>query len=575
MDQKNLILAIVVSLIILLGWQFFIAAPQQEEARQATLLRQQQESAAQAPGPDGLPLPRQGPGVTFAPDRDAVVEQSVRVPIETPSLRGSINLIGARLDDLTLVRFRDTIEPDSPLVTLLSPVGATDPYFAEFGWVDGTGNAYGGGTTPWQTSEAALHNGDPLILQWRDETGLTFTRTIAVDENYMFTITQRVENDSDRPVRLHPFGRVTRINTPDTLGFYILHEGPIGVFNSTLDEVDYDDLQDDGPVTKQTVGGWIGITDKYWLAALVPDQGETFDTRFIHTLNDGVDRYQADYLGREYVVERGATVTVTNRLFAGAKQIQLLDHYAETLGIDRFDFAIDFGWFFFLTKPLMMGLIWIGHRVGNFGIAILLLTVAVKAVFFPLANKSYRSMSRMKALQPKMQELRAKYSEDKQLMQKELMALYKREKVNPVSGCLPVVIQIPVFFALYKVLFVSIEMRQAPFFGWIQDLSVQDPTTVFNLFGLIPFDPPSFLALGAWPLIMGLSMFLQQKLNPQPADPMQAKIFLMMPVMFTIFLARFPAGLVIYWSWNNILSIAQQYAIMRRAGVTISGKRTA
>ena len=572
MDQKNLIVAIAISLAILLGWQFFVANPQQEQAR-LERERQQEQSTTVTRDADGVP---QAPGTgTFPPNRDEVVEQSVRVPVETTALRGSINLTGGRIDDLTLVRFRQAIEPDSPLVTLLSPTGSPDPYFAEFGWVDGNGTAYGGGATPWQTDQRFLRASAPLVMRWQAESGLRFTRTIAVDDDYMFTITQQVENTSTAPVRLLPFGRVTRINTPDTLGFYILHEGPIGVFNSTLDEVDYDDLQDDGPVIKQTTGGWIGITDKYWLTALVPDQAETFDTRFIHTLNDRVDRYQADYLGRAYDVAPGAMVTVTNRLFAGAKQIKLLDHYRDTLGIDRFDFAIDFGWFFFLTKPLMKGLIWIGERVGNFGIAILLLTVAVKIAFFPLANKSYKSMSRMKALQPKQQELREKFAEDKQLMQKELMALYKREKVNPVGGCLPVVVQIPVFFALYKVLFVSIEMRQAPFFGWINDLSVADPTNIFNLFGLIPWGPPAILALGAWPLIMGISMFLQQKLNPQPADPMQAKMFLMMPVIFTIFLAKFPAGLVIYWAWNNTLSIAQQYAIMRRAGVTISGKKTA
>ncbi|MHA1572186.1 MAG: membrane protein insertase YidC, partial [Alphaproteobacteria bacterium] len=359
-----------------------------------------------------------------------------------------------------------------------------------------------------------------------------------------------------------------------TLGFYILHEGPIGILDGTLTELDYDDLADDQLVEQDTVGGWIGVTDKYWLAALVPDQAAKMKTRFTYNNRGGADRYQADYLGEGITVQPGATAEVTNRLFAGAKRVQVLARYRDDLGIERFDMAIDFGWFFFLTKPFLWALTWLASQVGNFGVAILMLTVAVKAAFFPLANKSYKSMSRMKALQPQMTELREKFSEDRQKMQQELMGLYKREKVNPIAGCLPMVVQIPVFFALYKVLFVSIEMRQAPFFGWIVDLSVPDPTTVFNLFGLLPFAGLGFFSLGAWPLIMGISMFLQQKLNPAPADPMQAKIFMMMPVIFTVMLANFPAGLVIYWAWNNTLSMAQQYVIMRRMGVAIGGGKT-
>ncbi len=590
MDQRNLILAIALSAIILIGFQVFYVVPRQQE-----LQLQQEQTAA---GPE-TPVPGATTGITAggAPDgpaldavdgiggqvrdRTAVVAEDRRVAITTPQLAGSINLAGGRIDDLTLLAYREDLDPASPAVTLLSPTGAPNPYFAEFGWVDGAGTAYGSGDAQWTAaSGSTLTPESPVALTLEvdgeeGETGLRFTRTIAIDEDFMFTIMQQVENTGDAPVSLFPFGRVTRVNTPDTLGFYILHEGPIGVLDGTLNEVDYDDLQDDSTVEENTVGGWIGITDKYWLTALVPDQDAPVTTRFTHRLRNGVDRYQADYLGGEQLLAPGQTATVINRVFAGAKKMRVLDRYEEELGIERFDMAIDFGWFFFLTKPLLQLLIVFGDSIGNFGVAILALTVVIKLIFFPLASKSYRSMSRMKALQPQMTELREKFGEDRQRLQQEMMAMYKREKVSPVSGCLPLVIQIPVFFALYKVLFVSIEMRQAPFFGWIQDLSATDPTNLFNLFGLIPWDPQiSFLHLGAWPIIMGITMFLQQKLNPAPPDPIQARIFLLMPFFFTFLLANFPAGLVIYWTWNNVLSIAQQWTIMRQQGVSISGAKT-
>jgi len=374
-------------------------------------------------------------------------------------------------------------------------------------------------------------------------------------------------------VTLFPYGRMRRAGTPETLDFYILHEGPMGVFDGTLAEVDYDDLQEDGRITHSSTGGWIGITDKYWLAAIIPDQREEVQSQFVYS-SDGGDAYQADYLGEAKVLPAGAVTSYTSRFFAGAKQARLMDNYRDELGIDRFDLAIDFGWFFYITKPIFYALLFFTDILGNFGLAILALTVLIKLAFFPLANKSYASMSRMKALQPQMTELRERYPNDKQKMQQELMALYKREKVNPVSGCLPIALQIPVFFALYKVLFVTIEMRHAPFYGWIRDLSAPDPTTLFNLFGLIPWDPPWSFALGVWPLIMGATMFLQQKMNPQPADPIQAKMFMLMPFFFMFILAGFPAGLVIYWAWNNILSVAQQYVIMRRMGVPIGGNTT-
>lgn len=578
MDQRNLILAIVASLIIILGWQFYFVQPQ-EQQRQARL-EQQQEHTAETPTPEGLdptlPTPESAPqppgGLRTRPE---ILAEADRVAIRGPQLRGSINLDGGRIDDLVLTQYRETVDPASPEIALLSPSGANDPYFVEFGWIDADNRIYGARDARWTTEGKSLSPGVPLEMHWQSETGLRFTRTIEVDDRFMFTVTQRVENLGEEAVQLYPFGRIIRFNTPDILGFYILHEGPIGVLDGTLREIDYDDLRDDGPVMTETTGGWIGITDKYWLTALVPDQGESASTRFAHSSVNGSDRYQADFRGSAHRLEPGASAEVTNRLFAGAKRVQILDSYRDQFGIENFHMAIDFGWFFFLTKPLLELLIFIAETLGNFGLSILALTVIIKLFFFPLANKSYKSMSRMKALQPKMTEIKENFGEDRQKMQQEMMALYKREKVNPVSGCLPMVIQIPVFFALYKVLFVSIEMRQAPFYGWVNDLSLQDPTSVFNLFGLIPWDPPSFLLLGAWPLIMGISMFMQQKLNPAPADPVQAKVFLLMPVVFTIFLARFPAGLVIYWAWNNILSMLQQYVIMRRMGVAIGGGKTA
>jgi YidC/Oxa1 family membrane protein insertase len=384
----------------------------------------------------------------------------------------------------------------------------------------------------------------------------------------MFTVSQTVENSSSAPVALFPYGLVSRTGTPPVAGTYILHEGPIGVFNGTLDDdVKYSSLKAGEPRVYATTGGWMGFTDKYWLVSLIPDQQESAKARFSRTDRDHTEIYQVDYTGSEHMVPAGGSISSSDRLFAGAKEVHLLDRYESELGIPKFDRAIDFGWFYFLTKPIFLTLDVLYHWVGNFGIAIMLLTVIIKAIFFPLANKSYRAMSKMKVLQPEMQKLRERFGDDKARLNQEMMALYKRVGANPMAGCLPIVIQIPVFFSLYKVLYVTIEMRHAPFYGWIHDLSAPDPTSFINLFGLLPFHAPAiaFLTIGAWPLIMGVTMFLQQKLNPQPADPIQAKMFMILPVVFTYMLSQFAAGLVIYWAWNNLLSIAQQWVIMRRA----------
>lgn len=587
MDNKNLILAIALSVVILFGFQivaerFFPkpVPPAPSAQTQGTAPSAHQPPAGgPATAQQGIAPPGAGgstsgpaatPGVAAAATRGQVLQSGPRVRIDTPSLQGSIALVGGRVDDVTLVNYRETIDPNSPAIVLFSPQGTPDAYFAEHGWVaPGGGVAVPGPTTQWTADRDTLAVGQPVTLSWDNGEGLVFKRVYAVDDRYMFTLHQTVESRRSDAVNLLPYGLVTRFGTPPTSGFFILFEGPLGVFNGTLEEVSYKDLQEKGVITHHTTGGWIGITDKYWLSALAFDQQQPTTARFVFQRTAGTNQYQVDYVGQQQSLAPGGSIESETRLFAGAKVVTLIDHYEQTYGIKRFDLAIDWGWFYFLTRPVFYALNWLHGLVGNFGIAILLLTVAIKLVFFPLANKSYRAMSQMRKLQPEMQKLRERFADDKMRLNQEMMALYKSEKVNPASGCLPIVIQIPVFFALYKVLFVTIEMRHAPFFGWIRDLSAPDQTTIFNAFGLIPWTPPQFLMIGAWPLIMGVTMWLQQKLNPQPPDPIQAKMFMILPVVFTFMLAHFPAGLVIYWTWNNILSILQQWVIMKRMGVKV------
>ncbi|MCP4329893.1 MAG: membrane protein insertase YidC [Alphaproteobacteria bacterium] len=560
MEQRNLLLAIAISLAVIFGFQFFMDSmyPERDQPVQTT--------DSSTPIGDSIPRPAAPSGAAPTPetDRAQVLAESPRVEIDNPVVDGSLALRGARLDDLKLKKFRETVDPTSPEVTLLSPGGSDKPYYSTVGWVsDQADLVLPDGDTLWQSDGDKLTDKTPVTLTWNNGAGLIFTRTISIDESYMFEITQSVRNVGNQSVNLFPYSIVSRTDPPPVLGFFILHEGPIGVLDGTLKEIDYDELQDENTIEFKSNGGWIGITDKYWLVSLIPNQDAGSTGRFSYSVADGRNRYQTDFIGGGREIAPGATITVTSHLFAGAKEVQVLDAYSEQYGIDKFDRAIDFGWFYFLTKPLFYVLIYINEMVGNFGVAILLLTVLIKLIMFPLANKSYRSMSRMKALQPEIMSLRERFGDDKQRLNQEMMAMYKDKKVSPASGCLPIAVQIPVFFALYKVLFVTIEMRHAPFFGWIQDLSAPDPTTVFNAFGLIPFTPPEFLLIGAWPLIMGISMFLQQKLNPQPPDPIQARIFMFLPIIFTFLLARFPSGLVIYWAWNNVLSIGQQWMIMR------------
>ncbi len=582
-ENRNTILAIVLSLIVLLGWQYFVAAPQLE--RQQAELQAQQEAAQKAatgttnpdaPQPTGsqganTAAPAAGQQAAFA-NRDTALAASQRVTIDTPSLEGSLNLKGGRLDDIRLKDYHETVDKSSPTIVLFSPSGSPKPYYADYGWVGDPGSniALPGPDTIWSIDgETTLTPSTPVTLSWDNGAGLIFKRTFSVDDNYMFTVNQAVENTGADAVTLYPYGLIARKGMPETKGIYILHEGLLGVFGAEgLKEVDYDDLMEESSIRPAKVDqGWLGITDKYWAATLIPTPGQEFQPGFSHSAT--TDVFQADYLGNGVTIAGGSTGESSSYLFAGAKETKVLDGYEESLGIERFELLIDWGWFYFLTKPMFFAIDWFFHLFGNFGVAILVVTVIVKLIFFPLANKSYVSMSKMKLVQPQMTEIREKYSDDRQKQQQALMELYKKEKINPLAGCLPILVQIPVFFALYKVLYVTIEMRHAPFFGWIQDLSAPDPTTIFNLFGLIPWDPPQMLMLGVWPLIMGITMFIQMKMNPAPPDPTQQMIFTWMPVIFTFMLASFPAGLVIYWAWNNTLSVTQQYVIMRRQGAKV------
>ena len=562
-----MLLAIGVSIVILLGFQLFM--PHRPVAPPPTDVATKSTPAQQSPGPTGNPA---GPGTQPMPV--AVPREVPRVKIDAPRVQGSLSLLGARLDDLVLRDYRETVDPTSPLVRLLEPRSEPQPYYVQFGWSANDPKVkLPDPDALWTASANQLTTAQPVTLSWANGAGLTFQLVLSVDDNYMFTVQQRVRNATGDPVALYPWARIRRDYTPTVIGYYILHEGPVGVIGDRLQELTYAKMRSEGPKQNgiayagQDNGGWAGITDKYWLAALVPDQATPVSVAYRYITENDAPRYQVDFVDQApEQVAAGGEASTTTRLFAGAKEVHLLDRYQAEFHIPAFYKAVDFGWFEFLTRPIFFALDWLNNVLGNFGLAIMAFTLFVKLLFFPLANKSYRSMSKMKLLGPKVQALRERFKDDPGQMQQEMMKLYRAEKVNPAGGCLPMVVQIPVFFCLYKDIFVTIEMRQAPFFGWIRDLSVPDPTNIFNLFGLIPYDPTHIaplLHLGIWPIIMGCTMFLQQRLNPPPPDPMQARIFQFMPIIFTFMLARFPAGLVIYWSWNNLLTIGQQWLIMR------------
>jgi YidC/Oxa1 family membrane protein insertase len=568
MDQKRLFLAIAVSLAILLGYQMLVAPHLPKPAVPQT----DQLAAAEHP----LTTPREGaPGAAAPPSPVAVPRNVPRVKIAAPRVEGSVSLLGARIDDLVLRDYRDTIEPNSPLVRLLEPRSDDHPYYVQYGWTAGAGDSVKlpDNDTVWTASADTLTRNAPVTLSWDNGAGLTFQIGLSIDDDYMFTVTQTVKNATGEPVKLFPWSRIRRDYKPEVSGYYVLFEGLLGVTNGTLQETSYDKAKSEGDkkaglaFEADTTGGWAGITDKYWLTSLVPDQSVAGKVNFRH-IEDHGDRYQVDTITDDpLTAPPGGESAMTSHVFAGAKVVNLLDRYQTQLHIPSFDKAVDFGMFYLITKPIFFALDFLNGLLGNFGLAIMVFTVFVKGLFFPLANYSYRSMSKMKLLAPKMTALKEQFKDDPPKMQQAMMGLYKQEKVNPASGCLPMLVQIPVFFSLYKVIFVTIEMRQAPFFGWIHDLSQVDPTNVFNLFGLIPFNPAAYvplLHLGAWPLIMGFTMFLQQKMNPPPPDPVQARLFQFMPVIFTFMMAKFPAGLIIYWSWNNTLSVAQQWLIQRK-----------
>lgn len=579
-NNRNTILAIVLSILVLIGWNFLYLAPKLEAERLAAEIAAERVATQQGTvtQPSADPAIPQATGDATAPTlpgaattqtREAAIAASPRVTIASELLSGSLNLRGARFDDLSLRQYRETIDDDSPIIELLRPGGSPKAYFAEFGYTPNPDlGELPGPATQWSASSDTLSGGGTVTLNWTNEKGIRFEREIALDEQYMFTITDRVTNNSGQQVSVTPYGRIARFERPPTQNIFVLHEGLIGFFGEEgLQEVDYSDVEEAKQIDSPRVNaGWLGITDKYWATALVP-QG-SFKPRYSY-FDNGTPLYQADFVGEAATLAAGGNAEIVQRFFAGAKVTEMIDEYEADLGILKFELMIDWGWFHFITKPLF----WLIHAlfgfVGNFGVAILLATVFIKAIFFPLANMSYASMAKMKKLQPEMLQIRERFADDRMKQQQEMMALYKRDKINPAAGCWPILIQIPVFFALYKVLYVTIEMRHAPFFGWIQDLAAPDPTSIFNLFGLLPFEVGGLLLVGVWPIIMGITMFVQMQMNPAPPDPTQAMIFKWMPLVFTFMLATFPAGLVIYWAWNNSLSILQQGFIMRKHGTKI------
>ena len=584
-DKRNLLIAIGVIFVILLGWQFLMPAlfPTDERPRRVT----EQPAPGTAPPSLDQVAPGAGEDVTAQAELRQASIDSPRIMIESPRLSGSIARLGGRIDSITLLDYREEADEDSPNIVLLQPRDSVRPYFADFGWITAAqGIALPQPDTLWAADKSTVAPGRPVTLRWDNGAGLQFTRKIDIDENFVFTVTQSVLNTTGGPLALTPYARIARFSdaTESILPFkplFIFQDGALGVFGEDYRDADYEDMRDayDARVENprggvdyryEATGGWMGLTDKYWLVALIPDQQMPFRGSFEYVPVDGgqADSFQTIYEAEVLTVNPGQSVSLTSHLFTGAKEISLLDAYEESLGADRLDLSVDFGPAWFLSKPMFYVIDFFNRATGNFGVAILLLTICVRVLLFPLANKAYASMSRMRKLQPEMIRLRERFKDDKQRMNSELMKLYKEQKANPVAGCLPLLAQIPVFFALYYMLFVTIEMRHAPFFGWIDDLSAPDPMTFITGFGLLEWPVPEFLLVGIWPLIFGATMWLQMKLNPQPMEPIQQKIMMALPIIFLFLFARFPAGLVVYWTWNNVLSIGQQWLIMRRMGIT-------
>ena len=596
--NRNMIIAIVLSVVVLFGWQFFVAGPQMQKAQQQAQIAQQQAAAANPGLATGATTTTTGgtaatpatiTSATGAPaitDRVQAIAATSRLPIDTAALKGSINLTGGRLDDLELKKYTETVDPTSPIITLLSPSGVVTKdglpyaYYVEQGWAPASGatTKVPDSATVWTADASAkLDASTPATISWDNGAGLVFHRTFAVDANYLFTITQSVDNKTGADVTLFPYSRVVREGTPKVQNFFVQHEGPVGVLGSNNQiSKKYTDMQGDKQIRLDNTSGWLGFTDKYWATAIIANPGTTVNAQFTYLKPNNVDEYQTSFVASTPVsIANGATADDKSYLFAGAKEEAVISSYETQYHFDRLELLIDWGWFFFITKPMFYLLRFLYGFMGNFGLAMLTMTVIVKLLFLPLANRSYASMAAMRRVQPEMKALQERFKDDRAAQQQATMELYKREKINPLAGCWPVLIQVPVFFSLYTVIFISLDMRHAPFFGWIHGLAAQDPTNIFTLFGLFNYDPTALpfvggLAhLGVWPIIMGCTMWVQMRLNPPPPDPTQQIIFNWMPVVFTFMLGTFPAGLVIYWSWNNFLSICQQYFIMSRHGAKV------
>ena len=556
-NQKNLFLAIVISMAIIFGFQLLVPQPEKAPISEEQTFEE-----------NSVELSIQNTNTQIVVNRDEVISSSGRVVFDNGKIKGSINLEGGFIDDLVLEEFRETLDPTSDLIEFLNPLGSQDAYYLDTGWVSSDNTLeLPNNKSIWKTDKTSMGVDDPVKLFWTNSQGITFEKIISLDENYLFNVDQRVINNSDRSFDLFPFGLSKRQGIPEMQNFFILHEGPISITDGVLEEYDYDDLKENKKIKHTSIGGWIGITDKYWQTAIIPNQNEPIHQTYSYSFAENVDNFQTDIVGEKIAVSNGASISHNFKLFAGPKIVSVIDTYMEEYGIQEFDRSVDFGWFYFLTKPIFNVLQFVFGYVGNFGWSIIAFTILMRICFFPLAQQSFKSMAKMKKLGPEMQRLKEQYGDDRAGMQKEMMALYKREKANPIAGCLPILLQIPVFFALYKVLFVTIEMRHAPFIGWIHDLSAPDPLGLLTAFGFFDWNVPGILQLfniGIWPILMGISMFLQQKLNPAPVDKMQAKIFMFLPIVFTFVLGGFAAGLVIYWTTNNVLSMAQQYVIQRK-----------
>ena len=559
-NQKNLLIAVVLSVVILVGFDFFFK-PEKKKFQENSIEQTQMNQRVDSDEDDNLPSIN--PQVeNKAKKDDKLLEE--RITFNSKRLSGTINLIGATMDDLSLKDYFETINKENK-IKILNPVSSLSPYFLRIGWASPDKSIkLPNKDSKWKSLKKSYSENEKIELEWDNSEGLTFFRTIEIDENFLISVVDKVQNKSPETIKLTNFSYLRRLNYRPENKFFILHEGPLGVFNDTLKEVSYDEIEENNEIVETTKNGWIGYTDHYWQVTIFPETNETFKARFknLKNMNNSV---QIDFINENIKTLRsGESLKTKSYIFAGAKEVPLIDQYIKKIGINKLDLSVDFGWFYFLTKPLFYALHFLSTLVGNFGVGIIILTICIRIVLFPLANKSFKSMNSMRMITPEIQRIRERYKDDRQRMNQEMFAMYKEKKINPAAGCLPILIQIPIFFALYKVLFVSIEMRHAPFFGWIQDLSAPDPTSLFNLFGLIPWDTPAFLTIGIWPILMGITMFLQQKINPPPPDPLQAKIFMMLPFIFTFLLATFPSGMVVYWTVNNILSIAQQYILLRK-----------